>query len=299
MRETTEVTPFIGLWQTSFGRLRLVGTPQHIEGIYAGVATLTGKVKQGKLHFRYQEPNASGEGWFALDASGNALSGAWREKGGGTWREWKGVRVEPTAGRAYLVVLEANWENNIEDHEYAFGNMLRAYFARSPQVEVRHRWFTDEKSLQRWAHEAALIAEPVVVVIASHGDEHGIAVGGRSIGADAIAQAFRFSSNALLLHFSACLLMKERLGQDFLNRLGSGVSIPVSGYATTVDWAQSAVIEFVYLDLILVRGLSAQDAYQQTLKMMPIAGEETLPNAILPAARLRIISADGAPATSG
>jgi hypothetical protein len=54
-----------------------------------------------------------------------------------------GVRVAPVPGRKWLVVLEAHYENNLAEQEYSFGQMLKAFFARTPEVQVRHRFFHD------------------------------------------------------------------------------------------------------------------------------------------------------------
>src|SRR5947209_11314302 len=138
-----------------------------------GAATIDGKIEAKRFKFTYQEPIVAGEGWFEQSADGKGFSGKWRANGQSAWAEWKGKRVEPVAGRTWLVVLEANWENDLSEQEYAFGTMLRAFFARSPRVQVRHRYFTDAASLSKWSKEVAYLAEPVVLVIATHGTPKG------------------------------------------------------------------------------------------------------------------------------
>jgi hypothetical protein len=59
------------------------------------------------------------------------------------------------------------------------------------------------------------------------------------------SRAFRYAANLKLLHFSSCLVGLGRERAPF----------PVSGYATSVDWGASALLEFTYLDLILNRGM--------------------------------------------
>src|SRR5262249_13296296 len=136
---------FAGLWQTTYGRMRLTEAGGRVQGIYGpgGASTIDGKLEGKKLVFRYKEPRAAGEGWFELAADGKGFTGKWKEEGRGGWADWRGRRVDPAPGRVWLVVLEANWENDLTQQEYQFGTMLRAFFARSAHVQVRHRFFTD------------------------------------------------------------------------------------------------------------------------------------------------------------
>ena len=52
---------------------------------------------------------------------------------------------------------------------------------------------------------------------------------------------------------------------------------PVSGYRTSVDWAQSALTEFVYLDMILEKGLATSAAAEQLVRLVRFAGAEEIP----------------------
>src|SRR5262245_587442 len=119
---------FDGLWDSAFGRIRLIQNGLQVHGVYAyaGGATLAGKVEGKRLTFDYQESKAEGKGWFELAPDGHAFQGKWKAKGETTWADWAGARVQPVPGRLWLVVIEAPWEGNLADQEYSFGNMLRA-----------------------------------------------------------------------------------------------------------------------------------------------------------------------------
>jgi len=274
---------FDGLWDTSFGRMRLIQAEAGVTGLYggAGPATIEGRVEQGKLVFRYEEPAARGEGWFELDASQSAFSGKWHADGESDWREWRGHRVWPVQGLHWLVVLESHWQPTLEDSEFAFGNMLRELFARLPHVKVRHRYFQDEASLLHWCRELAYLAEPIVLVIASHGKADGLHVNGRIIDTARIIHGLELADSLKLVHFSSCLV-----GQDQKLAL-AGAPFPVSGYTTSVDWAESALIEFIFLDMILGKGLAPASAAEQLKLLVRFAGEEAIPDSPYPPASFR------------
>jgi hypothetical protein len=231
------------------------------------------------MTFRYVEPQAEGEGWFEPSPSGGGFAGEWRAAGSDEWRSWTGERVEPVPGRMWLVVVEARWEGSLAEREYSFGEMLRSFFARSPHVEVRHRFFTDEASLGKWCAETAYLAEPVVLVIATHGTPEGVVAGGRTIGGREIATHLRLAGNLKLLHFSACLVMKDRLARDILAHVGKDASFPVSGYTQSVDWGASAVAEMLYLELVLSRGKHPDEAARSLRELMPFTAEERVQGA--------------------
>jgi hypothetical protein len=155
---------------------------------------------------------------------------------------------------------------------------------------VRHRWFTDLASLSLWCREVAYLAEPVVLLVATHGTPKGVAVNGKTIGARELAECLRYCDNIKLLHFSACLLMKDRLAAELVQHLEKQANFPISGYSTTVDWAGSAVIEFLYLDLILLRKKTPAQAAEQVLKLMPFAGDRPIQGAVLPPAGFRLLT---------
>src|SRR5438105_957195 len=79
---------FDGIWDSSFGRLRIVHEEQGTLGFYEGLgpATLEGKLENDRLVFRYQEPQAQGEGWFELAPDGMSFDGQWRSDGQEFWQ---------------------------------------------------------------------------------------------------------------------------------------------------------------------------------------------------------------------
>ncbi len=278
-------SPFAGLWGSRYGRIRLVADGPAVRGCYAAPdgsspeGTLEGAVSQGRLTFRYREESARGEGWFELSADGQSFTGQWRASGAEAWQEWNGTRVKPEAGRKWLVVIEAYWEPRLGEREYSFGSMLKTYFTRTPAVRVRHRFFRDEADLRCWLKEVAFLPEPAVVVVSSHGQAEGIPAAGSVIGPAAFAESLRYADNVQLLHFASCLTLGGRFGPDLLTRQDKAVSYPLSGYATSVDWGASAVLEFLYYDLILARDLAPEEAFQQLKPLAPFSGDAPVPGA--------------------
>ncbi|HEY1861189.1 MAG TPA: hypothetical protein VGG61_12580 [Gemmataceae bacterium] len=284
-------TGYPGLWETSFGRMRLVQSEKKVEGIYSysSMSTLAGAVDGKKLTFTYKEPKDEGEGWFELSEDGQTFHGKWRVKGGEAWADWKGQRIVPLPGRIWLVVIEANWENGLAEQEYSFGAMLRAFFARSEHVKVRHRFFNDEAGLKKWCREVAFLAEPVVVSLATHGSPKGASVDGQNVDGAALAESLRYAGNVKLLHFSACEMMKDRLAAEMVQSLKKNAAFPISGYTTAVDWAGSAILEFTYFDMILSRGMSPADAAEQVRKLLTFAGDQNVPGAAIRATGFKLL----------
>jgi hypothetical protein len=284
-------TGFAGLWTSTFGRLRLLRKGDAIEGIYTGLgeSTITGKVKDGRFEFRYQEPTAKGEGWFELAEGGTVLKGKWRPDGGEQWGDWNATRIVAKPGIIYLVVLEARWETSLAEQEYAFGDMLKTYFERTPNVQVRRRALNEAGDLGRWCRELALLAEPVVLSLSSHGTAEGLQVGGQTVKPEVIAESLRYADNIHLVHFSSCLMMKNQLAERVAKQLGSRATFPISGYTTAVDWGASAVIEFMYFDLILARRMPPAKAAQQIKILFPTAGNKRVPGAVFAPAGFRIL----------
>lgn len=272
---------FNGVWQTNLGRLRLIEIDDRFEGVYElpQIGEITGKIKDRKFTFTYKEGVVQGEGWFEFAQDWRSFTGKWRPQGANEWQDWHGKRLEPIAGLKWLVILEARWESNLEAKEFSFATMLKNFFAGAGNVYVRSREFTDEKSFTKWAREVAFLPEPVVVAVASHGETDGLAVGGEKITAKAIAEAFKYANNITLLHFSACLMMKDKVPQQVQSHLGATTRFPISGYKTSVDWAGSAIMEFLYFELILKRGLSPQQAADKLPSLLPFSGTKDLPGA--------------------
>jgi hypothetical protein len=282
---------FEGIWETSFGLLRLVQEPEHVLGFYegAGPCTLEGQLKQHRLEFHYREPRSQGEGCFELAPDTTSFEGKWRADGAGQWAPWQGRRLAAVPGRVWLVVIEAHWQRSYLDKEYAFGHMLREFFTRLPHVSVRQRFFEDESGLERWCRELMYLPEPVAVVFASHGTAEGLTVHGRPFTAGALVESLRYADNVILLHFSSCLMMQDGKAGELARMLQETVRFPISGYDRSVDWAASALIEFHYLDMVLGRGLLPSDAADSVLRLISYAGDKNAPDSPYPAAGFRLL----------
>ena len=291
-------TPFAGIWTSTFGPLRLNQTGNAVRGFYrmrdGRFAEVAGTAKGNVLDFSYDECGVKGTGQFTLASGGDEFTGAWQADNEAQG-DWTGARVAAQPGRLWLVVLEARWEESLEEREYAYGAMLEAYFARMQNVECRHRFFDDADSLQRVCSEIPFLPEPAVVVIASHGSEDGIAVGSRNIDASTLAECFARADNVSLLHFSSCLIMAGKLPAEISKRLPAGISFPMSGYTTSVDWGASAAAEFLYLDLVLARGMEPADAMKQLVQLLPVAGDRAPADSPFEPLGIRLVSA-GKPA---
>jgi hypothetical protein len=280
---------FDGIWNTSFGPMRLYQQADRVSGSYecTGHATIDGRLDAGRLVFSYQEPQVQGEGCFELAPDGMTFAGSWRPQGSPSWREWNGGRVVPATGVSWLVVLEAHWQAHLQENEYAFGHMLREFFARVPGVRVRQRFFTNAQGLQKWCQEVMYLAEPVVLVIASHGTPEGLTAHGEIIDGSALATGLHQVDNLRLLHFSSCLMMEKGADSQWYQILRP--TFPVSGYVTSVDWAASAMTEFLYLDMILSKGLPPAAAADQLAQLLPFSGDKTLHGSPYPPAGFRFL----------
>ena len=263
----------------SNGHFTMIGLRQDngtVTGFYrmsdGRFAAVSGKASGTDLDFSYDESGVKGTAHIEMEPDGSAFAGTWEAEDGNKG-EWTGARIEAKPGRLWLVVLEAGWQESLDEREYAFGTMLGTYFARAQNVECRHRFFDDAESLKRACSEIPFLPEPVVVAIASHGSEEGIVAGGQTIDAEALADCFARADNVILLHFSACLAMAGSLPADIAERLPPGISFPMSGYSTSVDWGASAAAEFLYLDLVLARGMEPADAAGMLVKLLPVAGD--------------------------
>src|SRR5262245_615903 len=162
---------FDGIWDSTFGRLRIVHDAGRAFGFYEGTgqSTIEGVLEDNRLLFRYQEPTAAGEGWFQIEDNLESFSGEWRPDGAANWSTWQGKRLKRQSQRIWLLVLEAHWQRSIADQEFSFGRMLAEFFARHAHLAVRHRFFDDEAGLERWCRELLYFPEPAVVLVASHG----------------------------------------------------------------------------------------------------------------------------------
>jgi hypothetical protein len=264
---------FDGLWDTSIGRFRFIQDEAHVQGSCEHDATLHLEADidgGGRFSFRLEGLRVKGRGFVELDRLGYSLGGEWTQDGLPA-QPLAGRRVLPRPGLTWLVVLEAHWQRMLDDNEFAFGRMLHELFARVPWALVRHRFYSDEASLLHWCRQLLYLPEPAVLVITGHGETNGLTVEGKTIAMPAVIDALGRADCLRLLHFSACLI-----GQDAGQALNTA-PFPVSGYTTTVDWAQSALTEFIYLDMILEKGLAPARAAEQLLALVRFSGTEELP----------------------
>lgn len=98
-------TDFSGTWTTNFGDVAIKQTGMMASGEYTSgraKATITGKVEGRRFTFTYTEPGAAGEGWFEMDAGGEAFAGLWKQSGKEGWGEWSGRRAGAHASFAGL-----------------------------------------------------------------------------------------------------------------------------------------------------------------------------------------------------
>lgn len=269
---------FAGVWNTSFGPMRLLENGKgEVRGIYAqgDGARIWGKRKGVRFEFEYKESGSGGKGWFELSADGRSFAGKWLQNGKSDWLEWRGNRLNPIPGRVWLVVLEAAWQTSYDPREYAFGDMLKAFFDQTPNVEVRRRPLTDEKGAKRWLDELAYLPEPIVLTIAAHGESDGPKGNNGTISAKALADSLQYAGSLKAVHFSSCLVMKGGYGKSLHKMLlDQGLRVSVSGYKNSVDWAVSALFEMNYFDLILARGVDPKEAPKAALAMFPAAGTQ-------------------------
>ncbi|HKD99745.1 MAG TPA: hypothetical protein VKE69_01945 [Planctomycetota bacterium] len=296
---------FGGVWQTTYGVMRLALDDAHAHGTYtySSGSKIEGDVAGRVLRATYSEPDGTrGLAVFELSEDGSRFRGVWRpgvdrpleldDRGA---RPWTGTRVVPVAGRVWLVILEAHWEGSLADHEYSYGAMLRSFFERLPQVEVRHRFFHDRDDFVRFCGELQALVEPVVLYVSSHGTRKGIAVGGEVIDGATMGAALRGLDNLSLLHLGAC----ETLGGDFASQVRSAAAtarpFPISGFTVPVDWAGSAIVDFTYLDMVLERGLAPEKAVEAVRSMLTFAGPPGRADDAIPGTNLTIVGAKDAP----
>lgn len=278
-----------GVFETTYGPMRLWRDGDAVRGRYGyqGGSTLAGTVDGARLTFTYEEPRARGEGGFELQPGGGSFRGQWREQGAEEWKTWVGRRVEPQLGVLWLVVMEAPWATTLATQPYSFGEMLQAYFARFPHVRVRRTTILDRDDFVRTADELAYLAEPVALVLASHGEAGGLLAGGEVIGADAITAALNDAPGVFLTHFSACAVMGGEVPGQILAGLPEGRAMALSGYAVPVDWAASALLEFLYLELVLGRRMTPAQAAEVVRAELGFAGDVPTEGSPLGAAQFR------------
>ncbi|MGC4043086.1 MAG: hypothetical protein QM758_04715 [Armatimonas sp.] len=280
-----------GVWESDYGLIRLEQMGASVKGTYTGGggSTLEGTLSGNTLTLTWTEgTGATGTATFTFDAAGNSFTGSWKQKNsnGGAW---KGRRAQAgtMADKKFLVVLEAHWEKSLSEPEYSFGQMLRSFFSRVPSVEVRQRFFHDEADLRRFCLEAAYLPNPTVLYLSTHGSPEGITVGGRNIAPVVVGESLKASRSLLLLHLGSCQIMGGN-GPAAIRKT-AGQPFPISGYVNSADWAGSAAIDFLYLDLVLSRGMSPKNAVAQTRQLLSIATDKTPPGSAISPCDLKIV----------
>lgn len=269
---------YSGIWETTFGRMRISEKDGQVEGAYSfegTVAPIKGTLKGNRLDFTYEEPGGvTGEAWFRFRKDGMSFEGFYRPKGGQRWSIWTGTRIRPVEGRVWFVVLEANWERGLGEPQYAFGEMLEQYFKMpsARHVQFRHRFFHDRADLSRFCRELRFLAEPVVLLISTHGSPEGIEVFGDTIHSKELAEDLSGATNVKLLHLSGCAMMASRFGHEVQTN-AKGTNMAVSGYKTVVDWDASALADFTYLTLVLIHGYEPAKAVKKAIKLSPYLGD--------------------------
>lgn len=279
-----------GVYRTTYGRMRLRAAGDRIVGSYEadGRSTLEGRLSGDRLTFRYQEENAAGEGSFTFDADRSSFVGRWRAEGDEGWSDWTGHKIDPEPGVLWLVVFEAPWQAGLDGPEYSFGQMLQTFLARHEDVRVRHRRIHDAADFERAVAEVPFLVEPTVLVLASHGDESGLTLSGGVVGAERIARALDEAPNVYLAHFSSCAVMGGRLPDRVLESMTDRRPLSLSGYAVPVDWAASAVLEYLYFDLVVGQRFSPGDAARIVGRELRFAGDRQTEGSPLGAAHFRI-----------
>ena len=81
--------------------------------------------------------------------------------------------------------------------------------------------------------------------LSSHGTQEGLTCGGKTIGAEVIAESIRDAGNLRLLHFGSCLIAAGDIPRKIHATLGPNATFPISGYTRTADWGEIWVDEKV------------------------------------------------------
>lgn len=93
-KKEPRMTDFAGRWLTTFGPMTLQQDGDQVHGEYewqGETCQIQGRIEDGKLRFKYQEPKARGMGWFTLERPGKFI-GKWQMDGDSRWLPWIGER---------------------------------------------------------------------------------------------------------------------------------------------------------------------------------------------------------------
>jgi hypothetical protein len=127
----------------------------------------------------------------------------------------------------------------------------------------------------------------VALVLASHGEADGLLAGGEVIGAVDISRALNDAPGVFLTHFSACAVMGGEVPGTILGALPADRAMALSGYAVPVDWAASALLEFLYLELVLGRRMTPAQAADVVRAELGFAGDVATEGSPLGATQFR------------
>ncbi len=141
------------VWETSFGRLRLVEEPESVIGYYegAGPSQIEGRIEDGRLVFQYEEPQAHGDGCFALAEDAQSFDGQWRCE---THARLVGVGRPARATGAGTDLADGH-RSALAAHACRGGILVRRHAARVLRAPPRHR--RAAAFLQRRGEPAALV----------------------------------------------------------------------------------------------------------------------------------------------
>lgn len=65
---------------------------------------------------------------------------------------------------------------------------------------------------------------------------------------------------------------------------------PISGYTTTVDWDASAISDFIYLSMLLIRRMDPVEAVRQTYQAAPYTGKTEIEDCAIISLGLEILT---------
>jgi hypothetical protein len=77
--------------------MKLSHDGQKLSGFYemgGQHCTIEGKVEGKRFVFKYEEPNARGEGFFEISSDGQSFEGKWQAEGNEAWNDWTGKRIK-------------------------------------------------------------------------------------------------------------------------------------------------------------------------------------------------------------
>jgi hypothetical protein len=289
-----------GVWTSNYGTLTFEQDGARVRGKYSQPpgSRIDGEWSADVLRGTYTEPDGT-QGRVVLEFSADRehFRGLWRpeleqplELGDEGGSPWIGQRAHPTPGRKWLVVLEAHWETSLAEPPYSYGAILQSFFARAPDIQVRHRYFHDREGFVRQCRELGSLLEPVTLYISSHGSPAGVGVGPDVIDGETIGRALAGLPNLELVHFGACELLSGDFGRNV--RQAAGSSFALSGFGVAVDWAASAIVDLTYMHLVLERGMAPAEAVAALHSMLSFARSETNDGDPIAATHLTVLGAD-------